>query len=64
MLNTFLQYYGTEILLGIILQTSLENLKLELGVIECPLCYGFQKWGCLAINSWIKTLWGGGGKIA
>ena len=55
-LDLFLQHYKTDSPLGIYLMATLENLQLELGVRHCPFQYDFDKWGALAIESWIKSL--------
>ena len=36
---------------------ALEHMQLEIGVEGCPLGYSFQKYGCLATNTWAKSLW-------
>ena len=56
-MNSFLQHYGTATPLGIYLKGSLENLQLELGVQHCPFKYNFEKWGHLATDCWVKSLW-------
>ncbi len=53
--NVFLQNFGMDSALGIMLQATPENLQLELGVLGCPLDYDFQKWCSLATDSWIKS---------
>ena len=55
--NCLLQHYGTDSTLGHTMIAALEHLQLEIGVEGCPLCYSFQKYGCLATNTWAKSLW-------
>jgi sentrin-specific protease 1 len=56
-LNSFLQHFGTNTLIGTTLQAALEYLQLELGVEDCPLSYDFNTWGHLATDTWVKALW-------
>ena len=35
----------------------MEHLQLEIGVEGCLLDYSFQTYGCLATNTWAKSLW-------
>ena len=56
-INSLLQHYGTDSLVGITLEANKENLQIELGVRGCPLDYDFETWGHLATNGWVKALW-------
>ena len=55
--NYLLQHYGTDIALGHTMMVALEHMQLRIGVESCPLGYSFQKYGCLATNTWAKPLW-------
>ena len=56
--NCLLQHYGTDSLLGHTMTAVMEHLQLEIGVEGYPLGYSFQKYRCLATNTWAKSLWG------
>ena len=62
-INSLLQHYGTNSPVGIILQTTMENLQIELGVRGCPLDYNYNMWVHLATNSWISHQQPGGGLV-
>ena len=55
--NCLLQHYVTGSALGHTMMVAMEHLQLEIGVKGCPLGYSFQKYGCLAIKTWAKSLW-------
>ena len=55
--NCLLQHYGTDSTLGHTMMAALEHLQLKIGVEGCPLGYSFQKYGCLATDTWAKSLW-------
>ena len=55
--NCLLQHYGTDSALGHTMTAAMKHLQLEIGVEGCPLGYSFQKYGCLAANTWAKSLW-------
>ena len=38
------------------MMAALEHLQLEIEVEGCPLGYSFQKYDCLATNTWAKSL--------
>ena len=55
--NCLLQHYVTARALGHTMMGALEHMQLKIGVKGCPLGYRFQKYCCLATNTWAKFLW-------
>ena len=55
-LNSFLQHYNTNTVLGVTLSVTLRNLQLELGVQDSPLIYDDDAWENFVTPSWIKSL--------
>jgi hypothetical protein len=51
------QYYGTETTLAKKFSASLEAMQLEIGCARNPLNKGYDKFHCLVVPSWIKSLW-------
>ena len=48
---------GTITALGTTLTAAIENMQVKIGVTGCPLLYDYNKYDCLATNTWTKTLW-------
>ena len=57
LVNCLLQHYGPDSALGHTMMAALEHMQLKKGVEGCPLGYSFQKYDCLEINTWAKSLW-------
>ena len=43
-LNSFLQHYHSDMVLGGTISSTLCNLQLEMGVKDCPLKYDYEIW--------------------
>jgi hypothetical protein len=57
MINIFIQHYGAGTTVAMKLLALLEALQLELGCIGNPLDEDYEKYNCLAMNSWVKSFW-------
>lgn len=55
--NLLLQFHGTPSSVGMLLQTSLEFMVLELGMTFQPFLAPFRKYGQLVTECWLKALW-------
>jgi hypothetical protein len=56
-IQTCLQQGVRQSITGDLLRASIEQLKLELGLQGYPLRQDFKKYGMLATNCWLKTVW-------
>jgi len=56
-LKLFLEFMNTSQPEQSLLQTSLELLQLEVGISSPILQADFHRWGFLATNCWVKSLW-------
>jgi hypothetical protein len=57
MINMIVQHYGAETMLAKIFSALLKAMQLEIGCAGNPLNKGHDKFHCLAMPSWIKSLW-------
>ena len=51
------QFYRTDTDLGHLLQTSYENMRMELGMPGCPFSYDYERYAGCVTHSWMKHLW-------
>jgi hypothetical protein len=58
-INSFVQHFSTDSIIGVTLMTSMEYLQLELGCNTCPLSESYEHFGMLATRSWLKAFWQG-----
>ncbi len=56
-INMLLPHYGCETAVGPLLQVSVENLILEVGMGNQPFQVDFTRCGGWATDSWVKSLW-------
>jgi hypothetical protein len=57
MINIFIQHYGAGTTVAMKYLASLEALQLEIGCTGNPLEKDYNKYNCLATDSWVKSFW-------
>jgi hypothetical protein len=57
MINMIVQHYGTKTMLAKKFSASLEAMQVEIGCAGNPLNKGYDRFHCLAMPSWVKSLW-------
>ena len=57
MKNILVQHYGAGSTLALEYSASLEALQLEIGCTGNPLEENYERYHCLATESWVKSFW-------
>jgi hypothetical protein len=56
-INKLLMHYGCRTVVGVLLQTSMEFLIVELGLSMQPFYINYSRYEGLVTKSWLKSIW-------